>query len=93
MSGLFASLTMAARSLAAQEYGLNVTGHNIANLNTDGYARRTVQLAAVPPSQGGGVLATGARAERDVLLEARIREAYLGIAPAGPPLPTDPAGG
>ena len=28
-----------------------------------------------------------------LLLEARIREAYLGIAPAGPPIATDSRGG
>jgi flagellar hook-associated protein 1 len=76
MSGLYASLSMAARSLAAQDYGLNVTGQNIANLNTEGYARRTVGLAAVPPNNGGGVMVTGARAERDALLDARIRHEY-----------------
>ena len=76
MSGLFASLTMAARSVAAQEYGLNVTGQNIANLNTDGYARRTVSLYEVTPSAGGGVEAVGARAQRDVLLDARIRQEF-----------------
>ena len=60
MGGLYASLSMAARSLAAQEYGLNVTGQNSANLNTDGYTRRTVNREAVPPTEGGGVRSTGA---------------------------------
>jgi flagellar hook-associated protein 1 len=76
MSGLFSSLTMAARSLAAQEFGLNVTGENIANLNTDGYVRRTTLLEEVPPSSGGGVRAVGARAQRDLLLDARIRQEF-----------------
>ncbi len=76
MAGLLSSLSMAARSLAAQEYGLNVTGQNIANLNTEGYARRTPRFSEVPPPAGGGVRADGARAERDALLDARIRQEY-----------------
>ena len=40
MSGLFGSLSMAARALDAQRYGLDVAGQNIANVNTPGYARR-----------------------------------------------------
>ena len=74
--GLYASLSMAARSLAAQEYGLSVTGQNIANLNTPGYARRIVTLVSVPPADGGGVRALGAPAQRDALLEARIQQEY-----------------
>jgi flagellar hook-associated protein 1 FlgK len=76
MSGLFASLTMAARSVAAQEYGLNVTGQNIANLNTEGYVRRTVNFAEVAPGAGGGVRAVGAQAQRDALLDARVRQEF-----------------
>jgi flagellar hook-associated protein 1 FlgK len=40
MAGLFDSLSMAARALDAQRFGLDVTGQNIANVNTPGYARR-----------------------------------------------------
>jgi flagellar hook-associated protein 1 FlgK len=76
MNGLFSSLSMAARSVAAQEYGLNVTGQNIANLNTPGYARRTTNLEEVAPTAGGGVRANGARAERDALLDARVRQEF-----------------
>jgi flagellar hook-associated protein 1 FlgK len=83
VGGLYASLSMAARSLAAQEYGLNVTGQNIANLNTPGFTRRTVNLSAVPPAEGGGVRAEGARAERDALLDARIRQEYPGERQSG----------
>ena len=45
MSGLFSSLSSAAQSLDAQRYGLDVAGQNIANLNTDGYTRRRLELA------------------------------------------------
>jgi flagellar hook-associated protein 1 len=73
---LITTLSEANSGLAAADYGLTVTGQNIANLNTDGYARRSVGLAEVPPGSGGGVEVTGARALRDALLEARIRRQY-----------------
>ena len=37
---LFSSLTTSARSLEAQRMGLEVTGQNIANVNTPGFSRR-----------------------------------------------------
>ena len=71
MSGLFGTLSMTARALDAQRAGLTVTGQNIANLNTDGYARRALLLAE---SLIGGVDVTGIRARRDLLLDARVRQ-------------------
>jgi flagellar hook-associated protein 1 FlgK len=78
MSGLYTSLTMAARALTAQQMGLEVTGNNIANVNTAGYARRTIDFAAVKPesslSAGNGVEVQGIRSIRDRLLERRVLE-------------------
>lgn len=71
MAGLFATLSMTARALDAQRAGLTVTGQNIANLNTEGYARRRLLLAE---SLIGGVEVRGIRAQRDLLLEARVRQ-------------------
>jgi flagellar hook-associated protein 1 FlgK len=73
MSGLMGSLSLAARALDAQRAGLAVTGNNIANLNTEGYVRRSIQLAEGQPG-AGGVDVIGTRARRDVLLEARVRQ-------------------
>jgi len=73
MSGLFGSLSLAARALDAQRAGLAVTGNNIANLNTDGYVRRSIQLAEGEPGSGG-VDVLGTRARRDLLLDARVRQ-------------------
>lgn len=72
MSGLFHSLTMATRSLQAQQYALNVTGQNISNVNTPGYARRVVDFAAVPPDSGGGVEIARVHSMRDALIEKRL---------------------
>lgn len=71
MSGLLSSLSMAARAMDAQRAGLAVTGENIANLNTDGYVRRTIQFAEGKPA---GVDVAGIRAQRDRLLESRVRQ-------------------
>jgi flagellar hook-associated protein 1 FlgK len=71
MAGLFGTLSMTARALDAQRAGLTVTGNNIANLNTEGYARRRLLLAE---SLIGGVEVTGVRAQRDRLLETRVRQ-------------------
>ncbi len=43
MSGIFTTLSRASSALAAQQYGLDVTGQNMANINTAGYTRRVVQ--------------------------------------------------
>jgi flagellar hook-associated protein 1 FlgK len=57
--------------------GLDVVGQNLANINTPGYARRTLDLAEVPPvgptSAGRGVEVVAVRAMRDQLVDARLR--------------------
>jgi len=69
---------MATRALEAQRFGLDVTGQNIANVNTPGYSRRVIDFAEVPPesnrSAGRGVDAVGVRAVRDQLIERRLRQ-------------------
>src|SRR5262245_42347133 len=77
MSGLFSMLSTTARSLDAQRYGLDAAGQNIANINTPGYARRVVDLGAVPPTSerlnaGNGVEVLGVRRIRDRFLDRRL---------------------
>jgi flagellar hook-associated protein 1 len=78
VADLFASLSMATRALEAQRVGLEVTGQNIANINTPGYTRRVADFAAVAPdgalSAGRGVDVVGVRASRDRLLERRLQQ-------------------
>ena len=50
MAGLF---DIGSSGIAAYRKALNVTGQNIANLNTDGYRRRDVSLTEISGSQGG----------------------------------------
>ncbi len=76
MSGLLGSLSAASRALDAQRYGLEVTGQNMANVNTAGYARREVMLSPTAVSGSldgyGGVDIIGVRATRDRLLDRRL---------------------
>jgi flagellar hook-associated protein 1 FlgK len=78
MSDLFSSLTSATRALEAQRFGLEVTGQNIANVNTPGYSRRVADFSAVPPdtalSAGRGVEVAGVRAARDSMIERRLEQ-------------------
>ncbi|MEI6668819.1 MAG: flagellar hook-associated protein FlgK [Acidobacteriota bacterium] len=77
MPGLFATLSATAKALEAQSYGLDVTGQNIANVGTAGYARREVILTTTaapdPFSMGAGVQVSGVTATRDRLLERRLQ--------------------
>ncbi len=77
MSGLFGMLGATARALDAQRFGLDVTGQNLANINTPGYTRRVIDFGAIPPSDprlnaGHGVDVLGVRAQRDLLFERRL---------------------
>lgn len=58
MSSLNSSLHIGSRSLFSQQGGIATAGHNIANLNTEGYSRQKVQTHSESPHDngiGGGV--------------------------------------
>ncbi|MCB2308804.1 flagellar hook-associated protein FlgK [Clostridium estertheticum] len=81
MSGLFSTMNVAVRGMTAQQMAIDVTSHNIANANTDGYSRqRTLMETTTPfgmPSMnnavGPGQLGTGVQ----VSSITRIRDTYL----------------
>jgi flagellar hook-associated protein 1 FlgK len=84
MAGSFGGLSTALSALTAQRRGLDVTGQNIANANTDGYSRQRVGLqatggSAVPAmfavwtGAGSGVESTDVVRLRDAFLDARAR--------------------
>lgn len=56
MSGIGLVLSIAKDALSAQKYGMNVTAHNIANVNTEGYSRQHAVFEAKEPAPYGGVL-------------------------------------
>jgi flagellar hook-associated protein 1 len=78
----FGSLNAATTALWAQRRALDVTGQNIANVNTEGYSRQRVDLKAIGGSVvpaffstsnglGGGVNADEVTRIRDAFLEGR----------------------
>jgi len=78
----FGSLNAATTALWAQRRALDVTGQNIANVNTEGYSRQRVELQSIGGSVvpaffstsnglGGGVNADEVTRIRDAFLEGR----------------------
>lgn len=87
MSSTFGGLSTALSGLYAQRRGLEVVGQNIANVNTDGYARQKLVLSSVgAPVQpavyaigdpaGGGVQVDAVKRMRDDFLESRAQEEH-----------------
>jgi flagellar hook-associated protein 1 FlgK len=78
----FSGLNTGLTSLYAQRRGLELTGHNIANANTEGYSRQRLRLEAdggpLTPAihsrwngAGNGVTTASVERLRDVFLESR----------------------
>lgn len=70
--------------MTAARLGLDVAGQNMANVNTEGYSRRQLQLAeeapADPLSAGRGVTVVGVQALRDRFVDTRLRNEKQGSA-------------
>jgi flagellar hook-associated protein 1 FlgK len=80
----FSSLNVARTALWASQRGLDVTGQNIANVNTEGYSRQRAELQAIGANTvpalysvsnevGGGVSADTVTRIRDAFLEGRAQ--------------------
>jgi flagellar hook-associated protein 1 FlgK len=84
MPSAFGGIDIAARALRTFEAALNVTGHNIANVNTRGYARQRLEIGQTQPQQGWtlgglslfgtGVYIQGVAQIRDLFLDGRFLE-------------------
>lgn len=78
MSGITAILDIAMRSLAAEQLGVEVTSHNVANVNTPGYCRQKVNYATAYPvlspwgPLGNGVKVQGIERAFDPFIAARL---------------------
>ena len=60
MPGLFGVLDIAGRGMAVSSLGVSTAGHNLANVNTEGYTRqRQITSASFPLNTGVGTLGTG----------------------------------
>ena len=85
MLGLFNTLNLGARSMVAEELGVEVTGQNLANANNAAYTRQTVQLQTSTPTpsslglQGTGVEAASIQQVSNQLINGQIQsEASVG---------------
>ncbi|MBP2628682.1 MAG: flagellar hook-associated protein FlgK [Firmicutes bacterium] len=58
MSSTFGGLNIVGRGLTAQQVSLETVGHNIANGNTVGYSRQSVNLVTTNPQSGFGANGT-----------------------------------
>ncbi|WP_055668151.1 flagellar hook-associated protein FlgK [Desnuesiella massiliensis] len=81
MSGLFGTFNVAKRGMYVQQKSLDVTSHNIANANTEGYSRQRAKIETTRPFgmpsinsvAEPGQLGTGAQ----IAAIERIRDAFL----------------
>ena len=75
--GLNGLLGLARDALAANSFALDVTGQNVANVNTPGYVKRTAVLETrIAGNQTyGGVDAVGIQRSVDQFLDARVYDA------------------
>lgn len=86
MSGLFSTFNVATRGMGVQQVAIEVTSHNIANANTEGYSRQkavietsrpfgmpTLNNAAEVGQLGTGALVSSIQRIRDTFLDYQIR--------------------
>src|SRR6478609_2425238 len=75
----FSTLNTAVSGLMAHRRAVELIGHNVANVNTDGYTRRRIDLESAGPGMAagrwssGGTYGTGV----DIAGVTRIRDAYV----------------
>lgn len=80
MSGISSTLSIAKSAIMAQQYGLAVTGHNIANANNPNYSLQNAdQVNRTPALYGGFLFGTGVDTSQikqavDRLLENRLTD-------------------
>jgi flagellar hook-associated protein 1 len=77
--GLFQTLNLSARSLQVQQQGIEVAGHNLANVNNPAYARQKIAIhsaGAIQTNdgfiQGIGADVTAIQQVRNALLDAQM---------------------
>ncbi len=80
MSGLYSTLQLGQRAVQTQRQGIELTGHNIANVDNPNFARQRIDVSTGPTIAGpNGIQATGVtteqiRAVRSEILDTSIQE-------------------
>lgn len=81
MAGLFSIFNIGVRGLSAQQTALNVTSHNIANANTEGYSRQRAVLETTAPYGGNGMNSPGGAGQLGTGVQVsqiqRLRDTFL----------------
>lgn len=81
MASTFGGIEISKRSLFSHQAALTTTGHNIANSNTRGYTRQTVNLVAARPLEAVGLMRSTIPGQSGQGVEfssiTRIRERFL----------------
>jgi flagellar hook-associated protein 1 FlgK len=78
MLGLIGTLRLGTRALAAQRQGVEVAGHNLANVNNTAYARQRVSIQSTASSDGltdpvgSGAEVVAIRQIRDRILDSQV---------------------
>jgi len=86
---LTAAILAGRTGLTASQVGIQVAGHNMANVSTPGYARQIAHLRSLPGARsdlfqiGRGVGVLDVRRQVDTALQARLRAAYSDEAASG----------
>jgi flagellar hook-associated protein 1 FlgK len=79
MPGLFGLLNLGAQSLQVQRQGVEVAGHNLANVNNPAYARQRLRIQTSMPiptpigPQGTGAQVTGIQQLRSAIVDGQIQ--------------------
>ncbi len=74
---LYGSFEIGKKALAASQLGQSITGHNIANVNTEGFSRQEVTLKTSRPGSDGkstGVDITGIQRKHDGFTKQKVVE-------------------
>ena len=82
MAGLLGIIETAKKAINSSRAGMEVTSHNVSNVNTPGYTRQKIELTStdVLSSKHGminaGVRVSGIRQVRDEFIEGEIRRVF-----------------
>lgn len=75
---LLASLSVGSSGLAINQKGIEVSGNNVANVNTEGYSRQTLEVSSSPTLEfggqmiGSGAVVTGISRETNVFVSKQL---------------------
>lgn len=89
MAGIFYGLEIARRGLTVSQQAIQLTGHNVANADTEGYTRQRLYIESIYPQTGsryagnfaigGGAEATKVEQLRSEYIDRQLRGEYASL--------------